>query len=170
MHHQFFDHEQGSFALIEADNLLTGIIWRGDKASVAMELAKIYPQSSERQTPLLCDCQAQIEAYLAGSLTHFTLPFSIEGATPFRKKILQALCSCPYATTISYAELAKQAGSPHAARAVGAAMAANPLPLVIPCHRVVGTGRKMTGYSGGRGIPSKEFLLELESRVMKQQG
>jgi len=169
MNHQLFDHEQGAFALIESHDVLIGIIWRDDRTGAALQLQKSYPQSTERPTPLLRNCQQQIEAYLAGSLTRFSLPFAIEGTTPFRKKILQALCNCPYAATISYGELAEQAGSPKAARAVGGAMAANPLPLVIPCHRVVGAGRNLTGYSGGRGIPSKEFLLKLESRVTKSR-
>jgi methylated-DNA-[protein]-cysteine S-methyltransferase len=162
MQHQLFEHGQGIFALVAADDVLIGVIWRTDRSSATQEVEKHYPASIESPSALLHDAWSQIDAYLAGTLTRFTIPFSIEGTTPFQKRVLQALCRCPYASTITYGELARQAGSPKAARAAGAAMAANPLPLVIPCHRVVGTGRKLTGFSGGRGIASKQFLLELE--------
>ena len=101
----------------------------------------------------------QIEAYFAGKLKQFDLPLRAEG-TPFRKKVWQALREVPYGQTRSYGEIAREVDS--APRAVGGACGANPIPILIPCHRVIGAGGRMTGYSGGEGIETKLALLRLE--------
>ncbi len=163
MQHQFFKHTDGSFGLIADENGLIGVIWRGELDEVREELGRRYPASQEQSCDLLLQAWEQIVQYLAGKRTEFTLPFSIEGVSLFQKRVLQALCNCPYGATLTYGELAAQAGSPKAARAVGATMAANPLPLVIPCHRVVGAGQKLTGFSGGHGVSSKKNLLAMET-------
>jgi len=79
--------------------------------------------------------------------------------------VLQQLQQVPYASTVSYGELAVLAGSPHAARAVGRVMAGNPWPLIVPCHRVVASNGSLGGYSGGEGVPTKQWLLDFERRV-----
>jgi len=163
MRHLFFEHVQGAFALVADGDTLISVLWRDKQADVVRDMANTYPTSTEQPSELLRTARVQIEAYLAGTLTRFTIPFSIKNVSPFQKKVLLALSRTSYGTTLTYGELAQQAGSPQAARAVGAVMAANPLPLIIPCHRVIGSGRKLTGYSGGRGVSSKEFLLDLES-------
>lgn len=104
---------------------------------------------------------AQLRAYFNGDLYHFDLPLAPEG-TPFQLQVWQALQTIPYGETISYAELAGKLGKPNAARAVGAANGKNPLPIVIPCHRVIGSNGLLTGYAGG--IHIKEALLALEHR------
>lgn len=104
---------------------------------------------------------AQLRAYFNGELYHFDLPLAPEG-TPFQLQVWQALQMIPYGETISYAKLAGKLGKPHAARAVGAANGKNPLPIVIPCHRVIGSNGLLTGYAGG--IHIKEALLSLERR------
>ncbi len=81
---------------------------------------------------------------------------------PFHRKVYKALCKVPAGTTITYAELAKRAGSPGAARAVGQAMAKNPFPIVIPCHRVIASNGKLGGYSGRGGVAAKRALLARE--------
>ena len=103
--------------------------------------------------------KAQISEYLAGQRKGFNVPIRIEG-TEFRKKVWNELLKIPYGTTITYKELAQRIGSPTACRAVANACGANPLPILIPCHRVTASGGKPGGYTGG--IDIKEALLELE--------
>jgi methylated-DNA-[protein]-cysteine S-methyltransferase len=102
---------------------------------------------------------AQLRAYFSGELRHFELPLAPEG-TPFQLLVWGALQKIPYGQTISYAALANKVGRPRAARAVGAANGKNPLPIVIPCHRVIGSNGQLTGYGGGLHL--KEALLSLE--------
>lgn len=103
----------------------------------------------------------QLQAWLAGELRDFDLALSPEGPA-FHRRVWRELCNIPYGKTISYGELARRIGSPNSSRAVGRANGANPIPIVIPCHRVIGSNGKLTGYGGG--LPRKEFLLGLERR------
>jgi methylated-DNA-[protein]-cysteine S-methyltransferase len=104
----------------------------------------------------------QLEEYFAGKRTTFDLPLKAQG-TAFQQSIWSALQDIPYGQTTSYGELGSAIGKPGSARAVGGAVGANPLPIVIPCHRVLASDRRITGYSGGEGIPTKEKLLNLEN-------
>jgi len=106
----------------------------------------------------------QLGAYLAGKLEQFDLPLAPEG-TPFQLNVWRLLCEIPYGETISYGELARRTGNPNAARAVGLANGSNPIPIVIPCHRVIGSNGKLTGYGGGLHI--KEKLLALERHQLR---
>jgi methylated-DNA-[protein]-cysteine S-methyltransferase len=106
----------------------------------------------------------QLLAYFAGELEAFDLPLAPLG-TPFQQKVWQLLCEIPYGETISYGELARRVGNPNACRAVGLANGSNPIPIVIPCHRVIGGNGKLTGYGGG--LPLKEKLLGLERRQLR---
>ncbi len=103
----------------------------------------------------------QLAAYFAGELTAFDLPLAPAG-TPFQLAVWRALREIPYGDTISYGELARRIGKPHASRAVGAANGQNPLAIVVPCHRVVGHDGRLTGYGGGLSV--KEALLALERK------
>jgi methylated-DNA-[protein]-cysteine S-methyltransferase len=105
------------------------------------------------------DAVAQLAEYFAGSRRRFELSLAPEG-TPFQLQVWRALQDIPYGVTISYAEVAARIGRPTASRAVGLANGSNPLPIVIPCHRVIGANGKLTGYGGG--LPIKERLLALE--------
>lgn len=107
---------------------------------------------------------SQLKSYFAGDLEDFDLPLAPEG-TPFQLKVWKDLCDIPYGETISYGELARRIGNPSASRAVGLANGANPIPIVIPCHRVIGSNGKLTGYGGG--LPIKEKLLALERRQLR---
>lgn len=102
----------------------------------------------------------QIDAYLAGELTEFSLALCPQG-TPFQQRAWQALQDIPYGETRSYAEQAVAIGAPQAVRAVGAANGRNPLPIVIPCHRVIGSNGSLTGFGGGLAV--KQWLLRLEA-------
>ncbi len=101
----------------------------------------------------------QLSRYLDGGLRKFELPLDLRGS-PFRRKVLAAVGKIPYGRTASYGDIARLVGSPRGARAVGQAVGANPLPLVIPCHRVVGSSGALVGF--GLGLPMKRRLLELE--------
>ncbi len=104
---------------------------------------------------------AQLEAYFDGRLHDFDVLLAAQG-TPFRKTVWDELVRIPYGQTISYGELARRIGNPVASRAVGAANGANPLPIIVPCHRVIGSGGKLTGFGGG--LPIKQWLLDHERR------
>ena len=106
----------------------------------------------------------ELRAYFAGKLEKFDLPLAPEG-TAFQLKVWKKLCEIPYGETISHGELARRIGNPNAARAVGLANGSNPIPIVIPCHRVIGSNGKLTGYGGG--LPIKEKLLALERRQLR---
>lgn len=101
----------------------------------------------------------QLSAYFAGKLQTFDLPLTLHG-TDFQKQVWTYLATIPFGETRSYGQLAHDLGTPKASRAVGAANGANPLPVILPCHRVIGSTGKLTGFGGG--LPTKKFLLELE--------
>ena len=105
----------------------------------------------------------QLKSYFAGERKAFDLPLVLEG-TDFQKKVWTALQDIPYGETVSYKALAQRVGSPKAVRAVGAANGANPIPIIIPCHRVIGADGRLTGYGGG--MERKQWLLALEGRAL----
>src|SRR5262245_22919620 len=105
----------------------------------------------------------QLSAYFAGRLRKFELPLAPAG-TAFQQRVWQALCDIPYGETVSYGQLARRIDRPAAVRAVGAANGQNPISIVIPCHRVIGSDGRLVGYGGG--LPAKSLLLELERRVV----
>ncbi len=122
------------------------------------DVSGLVPQRSSRN---LKDASAQLEEYFAGDRSKLTLPLDEGEVPPFRSRVLAELALVPYGETVTYAELAERAGSPHAARAVGSACSNNRLPLIVPCHRVVRSDHSAGGYRGGS--PAKAFLLELEA-------
>jgi len=114
----------------------------------------------QTETALLVRAREQLHAYFDGTLTAFDLPLAPSG-TPYRQKVWQALQKIPYGATRSYADIARTAGG--SARSVGQANGDNPIPIIIPCHRVVAAGH-LGGYSGGEGLTTKRYLLALETR------
>jgi methylated-DNA-[protein]-cysteine S-methyltransferase len=122
------------------------------------------PDSEWQENPSsLTEPVRQLRAYFAGELETFDLPLTPQG-TAFQKRVWDELCQIPYGETISYGDLARRIGNPNASRAVGLANGSNPIPIVIPCHRVIGSNGKLTGYGGG--LPIKEKLLALERRQL----
>jgi methylated-DNA-[protein]-cysteine S-methyltransferase len=126
------------------------------------EPATPHPNWRASDTPL-GETIRQLRAWFGGELREFDLPLAPEGPA-FHQRVWRELGNIPYGETISYGELARRIGSPNASRAVGRANGANPIPIVIPCHRVIGSNGKLTGYGGG--LPRKEFLLGLERSQM----
>jgi methylated-DNA-[protein]-cysteine S-methyltransferase len=117
------------------------------------------PDWQESSKGPVSEAVRQLREYFTGRRTEFDLPLAPEG-TPFQLGVWRHLRDIPYGETISYGELARRVGNPKASRAVGAANGANPLPIVVPCHRVIGANGKLTGFGGG--LPTKEALLALE--------
>ncbi|AXE31027.1 methylated-DNA--[protein]-cysteine S-methyltransferase [Chromobacterium phragmitis] len=112
-----------------------------------------------RDDAALAEVARQLAEYQAGERQAFDLPLAPQG-TPFQQQVWAALCEIPYGHTVSYGELARALGNPDGARAVGRANATNPIALIVPCHRVLGTDGSLTGYAGG--LPLKAALLRFE--------
>ena len=128
-----------------------------------------FPKGSMRRDPEpdwiynekpLAKARQQLEEYFAGARKDFDLPLKLNG-TEFQVNVLKALLKIPYGETVSYGEIAKRIGKPRAMRAVGAANGRNPIPIVVPCHRVIGSSGDLTGFGGG--LDTKEALLRLEA-------
>lgn len=115
----------------------------------------------EVDAPVLAAARAQLAEYFAGRRTGFDLPVTARG-TAFQEQVWRALDEVPYGTVLSYGELGRITGRATAGRAIGGAVGANPVPIIIPCHRVLASDGRITGYSGGNGIPTKAWLLDLE--------
>jgi len=142
-------------------------------AGDAKALRLVSFESSKRSTPpqaewkqnraAFAEVIRQLQAYFRGELKEFDLPLAMEG-TAFQLRVWNELRAIPYGETISYAQLAERIGNPQAVRAVGAANGSNPIPIIVPCHRVIGSDGSLTGFGGG--LPTKKMLLELENRQL----
>ncbi|MCY3968996.1 MAG: methylated-DNA--[protein]-cysteine S-methyltransferase [Acidobacteria bacterium] len=122
----------------------------------------VWEPAEDRLPEALSEARRQLEEYFAGERRDFDLPLSPHG-TAFQRRVWAELRRIPFGETISYGELAARIGKPTASRAVGAANGRNPLPVVVPCHRVIGSDGRLTGFGGG--LPTKQALLDLERRV-----
>jgi methylated-DNA-[protein]-cysteine S-methyltransferase len=118
-----------------------------------------------RDDRVFAEAIAQLRSYFAGERREFSLPLQPRG-TPFQERVWSALRAVPFGATISYGELARRIGQPSAARAVGAANGANPLPIIVPCHRVIGADHSLTGFGGG--LETKRYLLAHEARFTRR--
>jgi len=137
---------------------LVGAWFDGDMHGPPVQQADRWRRNDAH--PLLLDAAAQLEAYFRGDGTSFSLPLDLRLGTAFQQQAWQTLGSIGYGQTISYGELARRMGRPSAARAAGAAIGRNPLAIIVPCHRVIGSKGALTGYAGG--LDRKLALLRLE--------
>jgi methylated-DNA-[protein]-cysteine S-methyltransferase len=137
-----------------------GRLWLATAGDGLGSIAFHGPAGATSDDALLREAEEQLSAYFAGELTRFDLPLSPRG-TDFQRRVWDAVAAVPYGTTTTYSRLAAAIGSPRAIRAVGAANGRNPLPIVVPCHRVIGASGALTGYGGGRDV--KRALLALEA-------
>lgn len=153
--------EMGSFGAIFTSRGLAQLSFPSVGESFAGSwVRKWVPQAVEVHDPTsLASLSEQLNAYLDGTLRTFSVPLDLRG-TPFQLKVWNALLAIPYGEVRSYGEIARAIGRPSAVRAVGAANGANPVAIVVPCHRVIGSSGKLVGYGGGLDI--KERLLRLE--------
>ncbi len=151
----------GQLKLVASDKGLTAILWENDNP----HRVRLGAAQENNTHPVLQDTERQLNAYFKGKLEKFSLKLDVEGrGTSFQKKVWEALLSIPFGETRSYLQIAQQIGHPKAVRAVGAANGKNPLSIIAPCHRVIGSNGKLTGFAGG--LEAKAFLLGLESRVL----
>jgi methylated-DNA-[protein]-cysteine S-methyltransferase len=119
------------------------------------------PGSGEKSA-ILCSAADQLREYFAGKRKEFSVDLNFDDRTPFQQHVLAITRQIPYGQTRTYSELARSAGKPLAARAVGATMASNPIPIFIPCHRVIGSDHSLHGFGAPDGIATKAILLKLE--------
>jgi methylated-DNA-[protein]-cysteine S-methyltransferase len=152
------DSPVGALILVGSEDGLREVLW--------MERG-LPPGEQDRSCAVLEDAARQLRAYFAGELRRFELPLDLVG-TPFQVQAWRALADVPYGTTVSYGEQARRLGRPAAARAVGAANGRNPVPIVLPCHRIVGADRSLVGFGGG--LDRKAWLLAHEARVAAASG
>jgi methylated-DNA-[protein]-cysteine S-methyltransferase len=119
-------------------------------------------RSVERAGPAI----RQLDEYVQGKRSAFDLPVDLEACSDFQRRVLEAAVAVPRGRLATYGEIAARIGAPHAARAVGQALARNPVPIIVPCHRVVAADGSLTGYSGGSGVETKAKLLRLEGAAI----
>jgi methylated-DNA-[protein]-cysteine S-methyltransferase len=160
-----FPSPLGELVLTASDTALTCVMFPPQHGSIP----GAQPQWQEddghaRASAILGDARAQLGEYFARSRTVFNLPLDPRG-TVFQRRVWETLRGIPYGATTSYGELARRLGDPRATRAVGAANGKNPIPIIVPCHRVVGARGDLTGFGGG--LDRKRWLLEHEGALME---
>ncbi len=146
----------GDLLLLSDGHALQGLCMQEGRRPVTLR-----PEWQRADEPF-AEVREQLSAYFAGARTEFDVPLRLDGS-PFQRRVWNALCEIPYGTTTSYGELARRVGKPSAARAVGLANGANPIAVIVPCHRVIGADGSLTGYGGG--LERKRLLLGLEGHV-----
>jgi methylated-DNA-[protein]-cysteine S-methyltransferase len=146
----------GELKLVASDKGLVAILWE----NVNPKSVKLGALVENHDHPVLLETERQLKEYFQGNRKSFSLKLHLTG-TKFQNDVWQALLAIPFGETRSYGQLARQLGNPRATRAVGAANGRNPIPIVVPCHRVIGASGELTGFGGG--LKTKAHLLELES-------
>jgi methylated-DNA-[protein]-cysteine S-methyltransferase len=154
--HTVVDSPIGPLTLVAADGALAGLYMERHRYRPAQETF------GDRDDTPFAEATEQLEEYFAGRRTDFDLPLAPAG-TEFQRRVWDELRTIPYGQTMSYGELARRLGRPSAARAVGMANGRNPISIIVPCHRVIGSAGDLTGYGGG--LERKRHLLDFERRV-----
>ncbi len=151
------DSPLGKLTVEARDGAIVALHW-GDRANLSAGDGEAGP------SPVLVEAKRQLEAYFAGTLKDFTLPLAGAGSD-FEQRVWQRMCTIPYGQTLTYGEMSKQVGGGDP-RAVGSACGSNPIPIIVPCHRVMAAGGTMGGYSGRGGLETKSKLLALEGALL----
>ncbi|WP_120520708.1 methylated-DNA--[protein]-cysteine S-methyltransferase [Arthrobacter celericrescens] len=154
--HTIIESPLGALTLTSRDGVLSGIFYEGHWH---MPPAEFFGSRAEPTDPVFAPAVAQLREYLTADRTAFELDYRARG-NEFQERVWARLEDIPYGETVSYGVLAAELGDPNLAQAVGSAVGRNPLSIVIPCHRVVGSDGRLTGYAGG--LANKRFLLDLE--------
>jgi methylated-DNA-[protein]-cysteine S-methyltransferase len=145
----------GRLKLVASDDGLAAIMWEKDRPRrVVLNIVR-----EDRRHPVLVETERQLKEYFAGRRRVFDVKLDFAG-TEFQRKVWRALLTIPFGETRSYAQVARQIGKPRAIRAMGAANGRNPIAVIAPCHRVIGSGGDLTGFAGG--LDAKAYLLRLE--------
>lgn len=145
----------GQLKLVGSDRGLAAILWENDKLS----RVRLNVVGEDKKHPVLVETERQLTEYFAGKRKKFSVKLDFIG-TEFQNKVWHALLTIPFGETRSYGEIARQLGNPKAMRAVGAANGKNPISIIAPCHRVIGSTGELTGFAGG--LKTKAYLLKLE--------
>lgn len=156
--YKFTDTPVGRLKLVAHDTALIAVLWENDDPA----RVRCGPLLEQCDHPVLTEAERQLRDYFSGALKRFTVSLAFQG-TDFQKQVWEALLTIPYGETRSYGQIAAQIGRPKAVRAVGAANGKNPLSILVPCHRVIGTNGTLTGFAGG--LKEKACLLDLEDRA-----
>ena len=152
---KIIDSPVGKLKLVASDRGLVAILWENDKPH-RVRLSELVANDKH---PILLQTERQLSEYFAGKRKSFAVALDMRG-TSFQKNVWEALLAIPFGETRSYGQLARQLGNPNATRAVGAANGRNPISIIVPCHRVIGSSGKLTGFAGGLEV--KAHLLNLE--------
>jgi methylated-DNA-[protein]-cysteine S-methyltransferase len=157
------DSPLGRLYIAANDRGLCGLDFGISQADFIRQLDPMAHTEQARET--LAPVSRQLQEYFAGERLRFDIPLDLERMTSFQANVLQAARRIPAGSVRTYGEVAKTIGKPRASRAVGQALGRNPLPIVIPCHRVIGSDGSLGGYSGSGGLESKRYLLTLEGAL-----
>jgi methylated-DNA-[protein]-cysteine S-methyltransferase len=155
--HKLIDSPYGKLKLVASDKGLAAVLWENDDP----RRVRLGPTKPDPDNRFIKQAETQLKAYFSGKLKKFTVRLDFKG-TDFQKSVWAALLTIPFGETRSYGEIARQIGRPEASRAVGAANGRNPISIITPCHRVIGTNGKLTGFAGG--LDAKDHLLTHEGR------
>jgi len=147
----------GLIHIIATEKGLLGLLWEGDHYIRTKLPTAVY----DKQAPILIQTELQLQEYFEKKRKVFDIPLDFRG-TAFQVKVWKALLHIPYGVTMSYGQLAQQLGDIKAVRAVGGALNKNPIAIIAPCHRIIGTSGKLTGFAGG--LRNKSILLDLEQQ------
>jgi methylated-DNA-[protein]-cysteine S-methyltransferase len=148
----------GRLKLVATDDALAGVLWHHERPG----RVRVNTEKENTAHPVLVEAERQFDEYFGGRRQTFALRLDLAG-TDFQRAVWNALLTIPFGETRTYEQIAKQIGKPTAMRAVGAANGRNPISIVVPCHRVIGTSGELTGFAGG--LDAKGFLLELEAKA-----
>jgi methylated-DNA-[protein]-cysteine S-methyltransferase len=146
----------GRLRLVATDKALAGVLWENER----LGRVRLDAQTENKRHPVLVETERQLEEYFRGRRQEFTLTLDLAG-TEFQRSVWNALLTIPFGETRTYEQIARQIGKPTAMRAVGAANGRNPVSIVVPCHRVIGSSGELTGFAGG--LDAKALLLTLEA-------
>lgn len=155
----------GDLRLAASDLGLVAVEWAASQSQFDISLQRLK-RPIQPDAKKIAPYAKELREYLNGRRNAFTIPIDWSLFRPFQREALQAVFRVPYGETCTYHDIAIEIGRPNASRAVGRANATNPMPLVIPCHRVIGRDGRLHGYGGGRGLETKEWLLKLEGAVI----
>lgn len=158
----YIESPLGSILLTSNGAALTGLYFAGQKYEAVIQ----YDWIEDLNSPLFASAKAQLLAYFEGRRTRFDVPLVLHG-TPFQLRIWRTLATIAHATTLSYRALAETAGTPQSVRAAASAVGRNPISIILPCHRVIGSDGSLTGYAGG--LERKRALLDLEASSLSRQ-
>jgi methylated-DNA-[protein]-cysteine S-methyltransferase len=154
--YKYFASPVGELKFVASATGLIAILWKNDNP----RRVPLKDLVEDNDQPILIETERQLKEYFAGKRDAFSIPLDMRG-TAFQKDVWRALMAIPFGKTLSYGQIAKQLGRPMASRAVGAANGRNPISIIVPCHRVIGSSGKLTGFAGGLDV--KAHLLNLET-------